>query len=43
VRAITGASRDEVALFTAGGMFLTVAGALDVPRAYWPKPPYGGP
>jgi hypothetical protein len=23
-------------------MFLTVAGALDVPRAYWPKPPYGG-
>jgi AcrR family transcriptional regulator len=42
VRAITGASRDEVALFFAGGMFLTVAGALDVPRAYWPKPPYGG-
>jgi AcrR family transcriptional regulator len=42
VRAITGASRDEVALFIAGGMFLTVAGALDVPRAYWPKPPYGG-
>src|SRR5919204_6226088 len=27
VRAITGASRDEVALFTAGGMFLTVVGA----------------
>ena len=42
VRAVTGASRDEVALFFAGGMFLTVAGALDVPRAYWPKPPYGG-
>jgi AcrR family transcriptional regulator len=42
VRAITGASRDDVALFFAGGMFLTVAGALDVPRAYWPKPPYGG-
>jgi AcrR family transcriptional regulator len=42
VRAITGASRDDVALFIAGGMFLTVAGALDVPRAYWPKPPYGG-
>jgi AcrR family transcriptional regulator len=42
VREITGASRDEVALFVAGGMFLTVAGALDVPRAYWPKPPYGG-
>jgi AcrR family transcriptional regulator len=42
VREITGASRDEVALFFAGGMFLTVAGALDVPRAYWPKPPYGG-
>ena len=42
VRAITGASRDDVALFFAGGMFLTVAGALDVPKAYWPKPPYGG-
>ena len=42
VRAITGASRDDVSLFFAGGMFLTVAGALDVPRAYWPKPPYGG-
>jgi AcrR family transcriptional regulator len=42
VRALTGAPRDEVALFFAGGMFLTVAGALDVPRAYWPKPPYGG-
>jgi AcrR family transcriptional regulator len=42
VRAITGASRDEVALFFAGGMFLTVAGALDVPKRYWPKPPYGG-
>jgi hypothetical protein len=23
-------------------MFLTVAGALDVPKAYWSKPPYGG-
>jgi hypothetical protein len=23
-------------------MFFTVAGALDVPKAYWPKPPYGG-
>jgi AcrR family transcriptional regulator len=42
VRALTGASRDEVALFIAGGMFLTVAGALDVPKSYWPKPPYGG-
>src|SRR5512132_2711486 len=42
VRAITGASRDEVALFIAGGMFFTVAGALDIPRPYWPKPPYGG-
>jgi AcrR family transcriptional regulator len=42
VRAISGASRDEVALFIAGGMFMTVAGVLDVPKAYWPKPPYGG-
>jgi len=38
---MTGASRDDVALFTAGGMFFTVAGALEVPEAYWPKPPYG--
>jgi AcrR family transcriptional regulator len=42
VGALTGASRDDVALFIAGGMFFTVAGALDLPRAYWPKPPYGG-
>jgi AcrR family transcriptional regulator len=40
VRRIAGASRDEAALFIAGGMFFTVAGALDVPRAYWLKPPY---
>jgi AcrR family transcriptional regulator len=40
VRRFAGASRDEAALFIAGGMFFTVAGALDVPRAYWPKPPY---
>jgi AcrR family transcriptional regulator len=40
VRSIAGASRDETALFIAGGMFFTVAGALDVPTAYWPKPPY---
>jgi len=39
VRALSGASRDDVALFTAGGMFFTVAGALDVPQSYWPKPP----
>jgi len=38
---MTGASRDDVAQFTAGGMFFTVAGALDVPETYWPKPPYG--
>ena len=41
VAAMTGASRDEVALFIAGGMFFTIAGALEVPREYWPKPPYG--
>ena len=41
VATMTGASRDEVALFIAGGMFLTIAGALEVPREYWPKPPYG--
>lgn len=39
----TRAPRDEVALFFAGLMFFTVAGALDVPPAYWPSPPYGGP
>jgi AcrR family transcriptional regulator len=38
---MTGASREDVALFTAGGMFFTVAGALEVPQTYWPKPPYG--
>ena len=42
VRALTGASRDDVALFIAGGMFFTVAGALNVPESYWPRPPYGG-
>lgn len=41
VAAMTGASRDEVARFIAGGMFFTIAGALEVPREYWPKPPYG--
>jgi AcrR family transcriptional regulator len=41
VAEIAGASRDDVALFTAGGMFFTVAGALDVPAAYWPHAPYG--
>jgi AcrR family transcriptional regulator len=41
VAAMTGASRDEVALFIAGGMFFAIAGALEVPRDYWPKPPYG--
>lgn len=41
VAQMTGASRDEVALFIAGGMFFTIAGALEVPREYWPKPPYG--
>jgi len=43
VAEMTGATRDEVALFVAGGMFFTVAGALDVPPDYWPNPPYGGP
>ena len=42
VGALTGASRDDVALFIAGGMFFTVAGALNVPASYWPRPPYGG-
>jgi hypothetical protein len=41
VAEIAGASRDDVALFTAGGMFFTVAGALEVPAAYWPHAPYG--
>jgi len=41
VAQLTGASRDEVALFIAGGMFFTIAGALEVPPEYWPKPPYG--
>jgi AcrR family transcriptional regulator len=40
VARMTGATRDEVALLIAGGMFFTIAGALEVPREYWPKPPY---
>jgi AcrR family transcriptional regulator len=36
VRAAAGVSREEAAFFFAGGIFLAIASALDVPREYWP-------
>jgi len=36
VRAAAGASREETAFFFAGGIFLAIAGALDIPPDYWP-------
>ena len=31
-----GASREETAFFFAGGIFLAIAGVLEIPPAYWP-------
>ena len=39
VREAAGASREETAWFFAGGIFLAIAGALGVPRDYWPGAP----
>ena len=36
VQRAAGASREETAFFFAGGIFLAIAEALDVPRQYWP-------
>jgi hypothetical protein len=36
VREAAGASREETAFFFAGGIFLAIAGALEIPREYWP-------
>jgi AcrR family transcriptional regulator len=36
VRAAAGASREETAFFFAGGIFLAIAGALEIPLGYWP-------
>jgi len=36
VRKAAGVSREETTFFFAGGMFLTVAGALGIPSDYWP-------
>jgi hypothetical protein len=36
VREAAGVSREETAFFFAGGIFLAIASALDVPREYWP-------
>src|SRR4051794_28941713 len=39
VRAAAGASREETAFFFAGGIFLAIAAALDVPPEHWPDAP----
>jgi len=39
VRAAAGVTREEAAFFFAGGLFLSVASALGVPREYWPGAP----
>jgi AcrR family transcriptional regulator len=36
VREAAGVSREEAAFFFAGGIFLAIAAALDVPAEYWP-------
>ena len=36
VRQAAGASREETAFFFAGGIFLAIAGVLEIPPAYWP-------
>src|SRR3954462_9395569 len=36
VREAAGVSREEAAFFFAGGIFLAIATALDVPAEYWP-------
>jgi AcrR family transcriptional regulator len=42
VRAAAGASREETAFFFAGGVFLAIGAALDVPPSYWaPDAPAG--
>jgi AcrR family transcriptional regulator len=38
VEAAAGASREETAFFFAGGAFLAIAAALEVPPAYWAEP-----
>jgi AcrR family transcriptional regulator len=46
VREAAGVSREDAAFFFAGGIFLAIAAALDVPAEYWPggggDPPGGG-
>ena len=36
VREAAGASREETAFFFAGGIFLAIAGVLEIPPSYWP-------
>jgi AcrR family transcriptional regulator len=36
VREAAGVSREETTFFFAGGLFLTIAGALGIPSEYWP-------
>jgi AcrR family transcriptional regulator len=37
VERATGAPRSEIVRFSAFGMYLTIAGALDLPREWWPS------
>ncbi len=39
IEEVAGVSREEAAFFFAGGLFLTVAAALGVPREFWPAAP----
>jgi AcrR family transcriptional regulator len=39
IEELAGVSREEATFFLAGGLFLTVAAALGVPREFWPAAP----
>ena len=39
IEELAGVSREEASFFLAGGLFLTVAAALGVPREFWPAAP----
>jgi AcrR family transcriptional regulator len=43
VRAAAGVSREEASFFFAGGIFLAIAGALEIPPDYWPGGPDDAP
>jgi len=43
VRAAAAVSREEASFFFAGGIFLAIAGALEIPPDYWPAGPDDAP